>query len=135
MFIWPSAQDLPARAAVTGGVAAPLTSSGSESLNSQPSPVQLMKDWHDLSVSSSRRNCHSWIGPLPAEQRGREALFKKPGGDSVEAFRWVRLGGMEGNGGIKKKRQVWEKSATLPGLKMLNIYSLNYSLVSAEGTM
>lgn len=44
----------------------PLTSSGSESLNSQPSPVQLMKDWQDLSVSSSRRNCHSWMGPVPA---------------------------------------------------------------------
>lgn len=46
-----------------------LTSSGSESLNSQPSPVQLMKDWQDLSVSNSRRNCHSWIGPLPGSTR------------------------------------------------------------------
>lgn len=46
-----------------------LTSSGSESLNSQPSPVQLIKDWQDLSVSNSRRNCHSWIGPLPGNTR------------------------------------------------------------------
>ncbi len=41
------------------------TSSGSESLNSQSSPVQEMKAWQDLSVSSSRRNCQSWMGPLP----------------------------------------------------------------------
>ena len=33
-----------------------------------------MKDWHDLSVSSSRRNCHSWMGPLPAEQMGDEKV-------------------------------------------------------------
>lgn len=51
-----------------------LTSSGSESLNSQPSPVQLMKDWQDLSVSNSRRNCHSWIGPLPGSTRHGESL-------------------------------------------------------------
>lgn len=51
-----------------------LTSSGSESLNSQPSPVQLMKDWQDLSVSNSRRNCHSWIGPLPGSTRHEESL-------------------------------------------------------------
>lgn len=44
------------------------TSSGSESLNSHPSPVQLMNDWQDLSESNSRRNCHSWIGPLPGER-------------------------------------------------------------------
>ena len=24
-----------------------------------------MKGWQDLSDSNSRRNCHSWIGPLP----------------------------------------------------------------------
>ena len=51
-----------------------LTSSGSESLNSQPSPVQLMKDWQDLSVSNSRRNCHSWIGPLPGDTSHSESL-------------------------------------------------------------
>lgn len=51
-----------------------LTSSGSESLNSQPSPVQLMKDWQDLSVSNSRRNCHSWIGPLPGSTRHEKSL-------------------------------------------------------------
>ena len=53
-----------------------LTSSGSESLNSQPSPVQLMKDWQDLSVSNSRRNCHSWIGPLPGDTSHGESLHK-----------------------------------------------------------
>lgn len=57
----------------------PLTSSGSESLNSQPSPVQLMKDWQDLSVSSSRRNCHSWMGPLPEEQMGKEGTRGRRG--------------------------------------------------------
>ena len=70
------------------------TSSGSESLNSQPSPVTRKEDelkcclwlgqnivfalgigsrlpvhemncWQDLSVSSSSRNCHSWMGPEP----------------------------------------------------------------------
>lgn len=46
------------------------TSSGSASLNSHPSPVQLMKDWHDLSESSSSRNCHSWMGPLPVGDGG-----------------------------------------------------------------
>ena len=53
-----------------------LTSSGSESLNSQPSPVQLIKDWQDLSVSNSRRNCHSWIGPLPGDTSHRESLHQ-----------------------------------------------------------
>lgn len=42
-----------------------LTSSGSMSLNSHPSPVQLRMLWHALSVKSSSRNCHSCIGPLP----------------------------------------------------------------------
>lgn len=41
------------------------TSSGSVSLNSQPSPVHEMKPWQLLSVRSSSRNCHSWIGPEP----------------------------------------------------------------------
>ena len=42
-----------------------LTSSGSVSLNSQPSPVQEMNCWQDLSVRSSSRNCQSWMGPEP----------------------------------------------------------------------
>jgi hypothetical protein len=42
-----------------------LTSSGSESLNSQASPVQEMKEEQVLSVRSSSRNCHSWMGPEP----------------------------------------------------------------------
>ena len=41
------------------------TSSGSVSLNSHSSPVQLMHPWHDRSVRSSSRNCHSCMGPLP----------------------------------------------------------------------
>ena len=41
-----------------------LTSSGSVILYSQPSPVQDMKCWQFLSLSSSRMNCHSWIGPV-----------------------------------------------------------------------
>jgi len=44
------------------------TSSGSDSLNSQPSPVHEMKLWHDLSVSSSSKNCHNWMGPEPVKQ-------------------------------------------------------------------
>lgn len=32
-----------------------------------------MNDWQDLSVSNSRRNCHSWIGPLPV---GKEETQK-----------------------------------------------------------
>ena len=39
------------------------TSSGSVILNSQPSPVQLMKLWLILSDKSSNKNCQSWIGP------------------------------------------------------------------------
>ncbi len=39
------------------------TSSGSESLNSQPCPVQEMTCCRDRSDSSSSRNCHSCIGP------------------------------------------------------------------------
>ncbi len=46
-----------------------LTSSGSVSLNSQPSPVQLMMLWQLVSVSSSSRNCHSWMGPLPVKHQ------------------------------------------------------------------
>ena len=42
-----------------------ITSSGSVSLNSQPSPVQEMNCWQDLSVNNSSRNCQSWIGPEP----------------------------------------------------------------------
>lgn len=53
----------------------PLTSSGSESLNSQPSPVQLMNDWHDLSVRSSSKNCHSWMGPLPTDMHLNNAII------------------------------------------------------------
>ena len=41
-----------------------LTSSGSVILYSQPSPVQEMKFWQFLSLSSSRMNCHNWIGPV-----------------------------------------------------------------------
>ena len=44
------------------------TSSGSDSLNSQPSPVQEIKLWHDLSVNNSSKNCHNWIGPDPVKQ-------------------------------------------------------------------
>ena len=39
------------------------TSSGSVILNSQPSPVQLIKLWLILSDKSSNKNCQSWIGP------------------------------------------------------------------------
>ena len=34
-------------------------------MNSQPSPVQAMMAWQFLSVRSSSRNCHSWMGPDP----------------------------------------------------------------------
>ena len=44
-----------------------LTSSGSVSLNSHSSPVQEIKLWQVLSVSSSKRNCHSWMGPEPVK--------------------------------------------------------------------
>jgi hypothetical protein len=47
------------------------TSSGSESLNSQASPVQEMKEEQVLSVRSSSRNCHSWMGPEPYTHKGR----------------------------------------------------------------
>ena len=33
-----------------------------------------MNDWQDLSESNSRRNCHSWMGPLPGEE-GRVTGF------------------------------------------------------------
>lgn len=59
-----------ARRAAPARPGAGRTSSGSASLNSHPSPVQLMNDWHDLSDSNSRRNCHSWMGPLPGERAG-----------------------------------------------------------------
>ncbi|TNN29772.1 hypothetical protein EYF80_060078 [Liparis tanakae] len=42
-----------------------LPGEGSDILNSQPSPVQQMKEQHAESRRSSRRNCHSWIGPEP----------------------------------------------------------------------
>ena len=42
-----------------------ITSSGSVSLNSHPSPVHVMICWHVRSVNISSKNCHSWIGPLP----------------------------------------------------------------------
>lgn len=58
------------------------TSSGSDSLNSQPSPVQLMKDWQDLSVSSSSRNCQSWMGPLPV----RAGKMKSIKADSATSY-------------------------------------------------
>jgi len=38
-----------------------LTSAGSDILNSQPSPVQLMKVWQAESRRSSSRNCQSCI--------------------------------------------------------------------------
>lgn len=46
-----------------------LTSAGSDILNSQPSPVQLMKVWQAESSRSSRRNCQSWMGPDPDGQK------------------------------------------------------------------
>lgn len=37
-----------------------------------------MKFWHDLSVSSSRRNCHSCIGPEPVGDRERSQSHGHP---------------------------------------------------------
>ncbi len=33
-------------------------------MNSHPSPVQETKVWQVLSESSSRMNCHNWMGPV-----------------------------------------------------------------------
>ena len=49
------------------------TSSGSTSLNSQPSPVHLIQLWQSLCVSNSSRNCHNCTGPDPEIQAA--ALF------------------------------------------------------------
>lgn len=134
MFIWPSAQDLPARVAVTGGVAAPhLIWVGELEFPAVACPAdeglarlvgqQLQEKLPQLDRAAACRT----------EEEGEEKRFLKGGGDSAEAFRWVKPGGMGGKGEIK--RQIREKSVTLPDSKTLNIYSLNYSLVSAEGTM
>lgn len=44
------------------------TSSGSVSLNSPLAPSHAIHDTLELSDRSSRRNCHSWICPLPAKK-------------------------------------------------------------------
>ena len=47
------------------------TSSGSISLNSPFVPSQPIQLMLPLSASSSSRNCHSWIWPLPANSQNR----------------------------------------------------------------
>lgn len=63
-----------------------LTSSGSVSLNSHPSPVQRMHERLCWSVRSSSKNCHSWMGPLPirisAGNTVSEELREKSDGSS-----------------------------------------------------
>lgn len=55
------------------------TSSGSVILNSPLVPSHVMQLALELSESSSRRNCHSWICPLPArskpERKGNDFEF------------------------------------------------------------
>ena len=56
-------------------------------MNSHPSPVQLMNDWQDLSESNSRRNCHSWIGPLPGERGGLYVFIDLKDGKTLVTLR------------------------------------------------
>lgn len=59
-----------------------LTSAGSDILNSQPSPVQLMKVWQAESNRSSRRNCQSWMGPDPMGKNNTELYISTRTNDS-----------------------------------------------------